>query len=387
METSKYYEPVPRAMDPISLPLGLVLSKYDDVNFVLRSREFGRTYWFGLEHIHGPSIREEYAFQVMADWLLDLNQPHHTRLRKLMQRPFSSANIDALTRDIERIADELIIKLRKMGEFDLVADFAFPFPVLVICHMLGIPPEDHERFTKDALVPPRLLDPLPFERSFLDESNAKFYELRDYFLPLFHERRKNPRDDLISKLVNEQVDGDRLSDSELLSNVILLFFAGHETTASLISTGLRELFLHPAQLELLRNNFGLTENAVCEMLRMVSVAQLTTYTAINDIEINGTPIKKSMDAICWLATANRDPLIFKNPDEMDITRENAKKSLAFGGGIHYCLGAHLGKVEAVIGIEKLLKAFPHLKLLNLDKPKWRNSMALKALEEQPAWVS
>lgn len=378
------YQPLLEAESPMSLPIGLVLAKYDDVNFVLRSRDFGRTYWFGLSSIHGDYVRDEYSFQVLADWLVELNPPAHTRLRKLMQRPFGSANIDALTVQIEHITDALIHKIRAKDEFDLVKDFAFPLPVLVICRMLGIPSDDYGKFLHEPMVPASILDPLPIDRKTMDESNERFYALRDYFLPLFLERRKNPRDDLISMLVHEHVEGDQLSESELLSNVILLFFAGHETTASLISAGMRELFSNPAQLHMLRNDYSLIENAVYEMLRLVSVAQLTIYTAFKDVEINGALLKESTAAFCWLAAANRDPRVFSNPDQMDITRANAKKHLSFGGGIHYCLGAHLAKVEAMIAIERILKAFPNLELLDLDKPKWRNTMALRALDVQMA---
>lgn len=188
-------------------------------------------------------------------------------------------------------------------------------------------------------------------------------------------------------MVHEQVDGERLSVDELFSNVVLLFFAGHETTASLMSGGLRELFIEREQLELLRHEPSLMENAVLEMLRMTSVAQLTVYTAMRDTEIRGVPLKQSMVVFCLIAAANRDPRMFSNPHKMDICRENAKKHLSFGGGIHFCLGAHLARVEAAIAIEMLLKEFPKLELIDIDKPAWRHSISLRALETQRARVN
>lgn len=368
--------------------MGVLFARYDDANFVMRSRDFGRTYWFGLEKVHGRCLKNEYAFAVMEHWLVSMNPPAHARLRKLMQHPFSSGNIDALALDksIGDIADVLIHQIKMKGQFDLVKDFALPLPVLVMCQMLGIPSDDAAQFIKEPMVPARVVDAVPFDRMFLDEVNAKFEQLRDYFYPLFEERRKNPRNDLMSMMVNEQQQGDRLSEAELLSNIILLFFAGHETTASLIATGLRELFLRPDQLALLRAYSSLMENAVYEMLRLVSVAQVTVNTAFKDVLVNGTVVKQHTPAWCWLAAANRDPRVFKNPHELDVTRENAKAMLAFGGGIHYCLGAHLAKLETKIAIQKLLDAFPALILENLEHPKWRNSLSLRALDEQPARI-
>lgn len=370
--------------NPIPIEMGLLFANYDNANFILRSRDVGRTYWFGLEVVHGRSLKDEYAFQVMEHWLVDVNPPAHTRLRKLMQTSFSSAHVDSLKEMIADIADGLLRKIKLQGEFDIVKDFALPLPVMVICRMLGIPRDDVPMFLAQPLVDPRLLDPIPFERAFLDDANQKFYQLRDYFFRLFRDRREHPRDDMISMLVHAHSDGDRLSEDELLANVILLFFAGHETTTSLIAAGCRELFLHPDQLARLRAQNDLMENAVFEMLRVVSVAQMTIYTALKNIECNGSVLEVNKAAWIWLASANRDARVFKNPHQFDITRENAKKLLSFGGGIHYCLGAHLAKIETMIAIEKLLTTFPKLRLLNLDKPLWRKSISLKALEEQRA---
>jgi cytochrome P450 len=266
---------------------------------------------------------------------------------------------------------------------DLIADFAYRLPVTVICEMLGIPREDHEMFLAGARTGGRLLDPVPLTRAELDEANAGNLAQAEYFHSLFDLRRREPGDDLTSQLVQAEEEGSKLSNEELTANIILLFGAGHETTVNLIGNGLLALFQNPDQLALLRSNPALTPNAVEEFLRYDSSVQLTGRVALADVELGPASVPRGEGVLCLLGAGNRDPEVYAEPDRLDIRRKNVRP-LSFGGGIHFCLGAQLARIEAEVAIATLLRRFPALALDDPDHPDWRPTFVLRGLNRLPA---
>ena len=235
------------------------------------------------------------------------------------------------------------------GHMDLIADFAFRLPVTVICEMLGIPKEEHEVFHMGARTGGRLLDPVPLSRAEIDEANAGSLMQAEYFRSLFELRRRQPGEDLTSQLVQAEEEGSKLSNEELTANIILLFGAGHETTVNLIGNGLLALARNPDQLRLLQSDPSLIANAIEEFLRYDSSVQLTGRTALEDVEVGGIAVAKGESVLCLLGAANRDPAVYPDPDRLDITRPNIRP-LSFGGGIHFCLGAQLARIEGEVAI-------------------------------------
>jgi cytochrome P450 len=281
--------------------------------------------------------------------------------------------------------DETLDATVDQGHMDLIEDFAFRLPVTIICDMLGIPEEHREAFYKGSRDGGRLLDPVPLSSAEIEQGNATTALQQMYFRQLFELRRRKPGDDLTTQLVQAEEDGNKLSNEELTANIILLFGAGHETTVNLIGNGLLALHRNPGQLALLKANPGLITNAVEEFLRYDSSVQLTGRVALEDIEdVGGKKIPKGESVLCLLGSANRDPAVFPDrPDQLDITRPNVRP-LSFGGGIHFCLGAQLARIEAEIAISTLLRRLPDLRLDDAENPEWRPTFVLRGLKALPA---
>ncbi len=229
----------------------------------------------------------------------------------------------------------------------------------------------------------RLLDPVPLSRAEIDEANLGNLATAEYFRGLFERRRREPGDDLTTQLVRAEEEGSRLSNEELTANIILLFGAGHETTVNLIGNGLLALYRHPDQLRLLRDDPSLVTNAIEEFLRYDSSVQLTGRVALEDTSVGGTTLPRGEGILCLLGAANRDPAVYSDPDRLDITRSNIRP-LSFGGGIHFCLGAQLARIEAEIAIATLLRRLPGLTLDDPEHPDWRPTFVLRGLNKLPA---
>jgi cytochrome P450 len=304
-------------------------------------------------------------------------------LRGLVVQAFTARRVEDMRPRIQEIVDETLDRMAPRGHADLIADFAFRLPVTVICDMLGIPGEDHEMFLTGAREGGRLLDPVPLSRAELDAYNAGNLATAAYFQQLFELRRREPGEDLTTRLVQVEAEGSKLSNEELTANIILLFGAGHETTVNLIGNGLLALFRNPDQLQLLRATPSLIGNAIEEFLRYDSSVQMTGRVALEDVELAGMPIPEGEWVGCLLGAANRDPEVYPDPDRLDITRPNIRP-LSFGGGIHFCLGAQLARIEAEIAISSLLRRLPTLSLDDPDCPDWRPTFVLRGLNELPA---
>jgi cytochrome P450 len=299
-------------------------------------------------------------------------------------KAFTARRVEDMRPRIQEIVDQTLDAVEAQGHMDLIEDFAFRLPVTIICDMLGIPEEHRETFYKSSRDGGRLLDPVPLTPAEIQQGNAGNMMAQMYFQQLFELRRRTPGDDLITQLVQAEEDGSKLTNEELTANIILLFGAGHETTVNLIGNGLLALYRNPDQLALLKANPSLITNAIEEFLRYDSSVQMTGRVALEDIELGGKTIPKGESVLALLGSANRDPAVYPDrPDSLDITRPNVRP-LSFGGGIHFCLGAQLARIEAEIAISTLLRRLPELKLDNAENPEWRPTFVLRGLKVLPA---
>jgi cytochrome P450 len=320
----------------------------------------------------------------MSHWMLQLDPPDHGRLRGLVVRAFTARRIEDMRPRIQQIVDEIIDRMEPRGRMDLIADFAFRLPVTVICDMLGIPEKDRQVFFTGSRGGGRLLDLAPLSKAELDEQNAANLAMADYFQRLFELRRREPGNDLTTHLVQAEENGNKLTNEELTANVILLFGAGHETTVNLIGNGLLALYRNPDQLQLLKSNPSLMPNAIEELLRYDSSVQVTGRTTLEDVdEIGGISLKKGQSVVCLLGSANRDPAVYPAPERLDIMRQDVRP-LSFGGGIHYCVGAQLARIEGEIAIATLLRRLSNLQLDDIEHPDWRQTFVLRGLNKLPA---
>jgi cytochrome P450 len=390
-----YYQRL-RETDPMHLtPLGFyVASRHADIATVLRDKRFGKDFAGRMSRRHGPEILEEPVYRSMRHWMLQQDPPDHTRLRGLVvgagnappvvERAFTARRVEDMRPRIQEIVDGIIDRVEARGRMDLIADFAFRLPVTVICDMLGIPAEDRELFFTSSRTGGRLLDPVPLSRAEIEQHNASNLAAAEYFHRLFELRRRQPGEDLTTQLVQAEEHGSKLSNEELTANVILLFGAGHETTVNLIGNGLLALHRNADQLKLLREDPSLTAGAVEELLRYDSSVQVTGRTTLEDVdEIGGIALAKGQSVICLLGSADRDPAVYADPDQLDITRADVRP-LSFGGGIHYCLGAQLARLEGEIAIATLLRRLPGLQLDDPEHPDWRQTFVLRGLNTLPA---
>jgi cytochrome P450 len=376
-----------RTNDPVHLtPLGMyVASRHAEVSLVMRDKRFGKDYVERTIRRYGPNIFEEPVFRSMSHWMLQQDPPDHTRLRGLVVKAFTARRVEDMRPRIQQVVDETLDRIIPQGKMDLIEDFAFRLPVTIICDMLGIPEEHREAFYAGSRDGGRLLDPVPLSKEEIRQGNAGNTMAAMYFQQLFELRRKQPGDDLTTQLVQAEEGGSKLSNEELTANIILLFGAGHETTVNLIGNGLLALHRNPDQLALLKANPGLITNAIEEFLRYDSSVQLTGRVALEDIEdLGGRRIPKGESVLCLLGSANHDPAVYPDrPERLDIARPNVKP-LSFGGGIHFCLGAQLARIEAEIAISTLLRRLPDLRLDDAENPEWRPTFVLRGLKRLPA---
>jgi cytochrome P450 len=376
-----------RAVEPMHLTsFGFyVASRHADVATILRDKRFGKDFVGRMTRRFGPQVMDEAIYRSMSHWMLQQDPPDHGRLRGLVVRAFTARRVEDMRPRIQAIVDDLIDRAAPRGHMDLIADFAFRLPVIVICDMLGIPDDHREMFFGGSRASGRLLDPAPLTRAEIDEHNRYNLASADYFRSLFELRRRQPGDDLTTQLVQAEEEGHKLSNEELTANIILLFGAGHETTVNLIGNGLLALHRNPDQLALLKAKPELITNAIEEFLRYDSSVQMTGRVTLEEIDdLCGRKIPKGESVLCLLGSANRDPAVYPDhPDRLDITRPNVRP-LSFGGGIHFCLGAQLARIEAEIAISTLLRRLPDLRLDDAENPEWRPTFVLRGIKRLPA---
>ena len=356
-----------------------VLTRYEDVAAVLRDPRF---------------IKEPLVSMVAARFgvtvppgvglsMLDRDPPDHTRLRSLVSKAFTPRVVEGLRPRIQKMVDDLITRAEAVGTMDLIEEFAYPIPVNVICEMLGVPVEDHERFKGWSLDIARGLDSvwLPPESEIPKRSGAARHAIGDYMRGLIAERRASPRGDLLSALIAAEEAGDKLSEDELSATCILLLIAGHETTVNLIGNGTLALLRHPEELRRLRETPGLITSAVEELLRYDGPVQRTARITSTEVTIGGRTIPRGEMVMPFIGAADRDPAQFPDPDRLDLGRAD-NRHIAFGWGIHFCLGAPLARVEGQIAIDTLVRRLPRLALVG-DEPEHRQSLTLRGLTALP----
>ncbi|WP_349253872.1 cytochrome P450 [Bradyrhizobium sp. CB2312] len=375
-----------RTIDPIHVTSfgQFVTSRHADVSLVMRDKRFGKDFVERTKRRYGPQIMDEPIFRSMGHWMLQADPPDHTRLRGLVVKAFTARRVEDMRPRIQEIVDQTIDAVIDRGHMDLIEDFAFRLPVTIICDMLGIPEDHREVFYKSSRDGGRLLDPVPMSPEEIAKGNAANMMAQMYFQQLFELRRRAPGDDLTTQLVQAEEDGNKLTNEELTANIILLFGAGHETTVNLIGNGLLALHRNPDQLALLKARPELMVGAIEEFLRYDSSVQMTARVALEDVELGGKTIPKGESVLCLLGSANRDPAVYPDdPDRLDVTRTNVRP-LSFGGGIHFCLGAQLARIEAEIAIATLLRRLPGLRIDDVENPEWRPTFVLRGLKRLPA---
>jgi cytochrome P450 len=356
--------PVVRAEDG-----ALVLTRHADCAAVTRDPRLGHLPTHMLAFIGLEDWAEHPALLQLFTSMLTLNPPDHTRLRRLVSSTFTARRVQAMRPAIEAMVDDLLAEMP--GRTDFVQSFAFRLPVNVIGELLGVPAADRGAFQSVVRDWSQVLESIGPD--VLVTADPAAATLRGYLGELAAERRRQPQDDLISALVAAEEGGDRLTEEELLTTAGLLFAAGFETTTNLLANGLVALLHNRGQLAAMKAAPG---PAVEELLRFDSPVQLLTRVVYEDIELGGVPITAGERVVAYLGAGNRDPERFSDPDKLDLQRtDNAP--LSFGGGIHFCLGAPLARLEAQIAFPALLNRFPELELAG--EPERRNSLTIRGL--------
>ena len=358
-------------------------AKYKDANKVLRTRTLGRIFtprepeddWESFNYLHSDSI-------------LDSEPPKHTRLRSLVMKAFNPKRIEELRPDVERITGRLLerirTKLKDQNEFDLIADFAEPLPVMVIAELLGFPESDEHLLRPWSQAIVKMYEPSP-----TDEEKAAARKASDEFALYVHtlmvERKKSPGSDLISELALVEEEGEKLSARELIATCVLLLNAGHEASVNGFGNGMVAAMKTPDQWRsLIANPRAMAETAVDEFLRFDAPLHLFERTATEDTEVGGVIVPAGQKIAALLGSANRDESIFDEADSLNLSR-SPNPHIGFGAGIHFCIGAPLARMEMTTSLPMLLESFPSMELS--AEPSRRPTFVLRGYESVPVWLS
>ncbi len=358
-----------------------LVTRYDDVSAMLKDDRFVKNRWSAVSPEQAAKQPWVPKFvRPLERNMLDVDPPDHTRLRGLVHKAFTPRLIEDLRGRIQALTDELLDAVESRGQMDLIRDYAQPLPTTIIAEMLGVPVRDRHRFQRWSNVVVtstnttwRLLKAVPTLWAFLT-----------YVRKLIKTRRADPQDDLVSALVGAHEAGDQLSEDELVAMIVLLLIAGHETTVNLIGNGMLALMEHPDSMEPLRSDPSLIKSAVEELLRYDGpLLTATERFTREDVTIEGVTIPRGELVFAVLASANRDERQFDGPDTLDLARE-PNRHVAFGLGMHYCLGAPLARLEGQIAINTLLRRMPDLRLaVPVNALRWRPGLLLHGLRALP----
>ncbi|MEO8609050.1 MAG: cytochrome P450 [Chloroflexota bacterium] len=372
-------EPVP--MLPQSMVgNAFLVTRYNDVVTVLKDPRFSNDSRKTSVDLPSPWWMPKVLKTFQSSMLL-VDDPDHRRLRDLVHKAFTPRMLQDMNARIISISDELLDNMANKSTVDLIHDFALQVPLTVISDMMGVPQKDRMRFHK-------------WMGTFLEISAgtklqmlgkvSNMFQMYRFFKGLIKLRRSNPGDDLVSALVLAEQDGDRLNEDELIAMIFILLLAGHETTVNLIGNGVLALLENPDQMRMLQQQPELMDSAIEELLRFTNpVEQPAPRYTLEDVELSGQKIPKGSRVLVGIASANRDETVFENADQLDITR-SPNKHVAFGLGIHYCLGAPLARMEGKIALQKLLARYPNMQLgVTPDAVEWRTSMAVRGLKTLP----
>lgn len=353
---------------------------YEDVLFAFRDKRFVKELKKVLPPEQIPPVPKELQAldQSLQNMVVFRDPPDHTRLRSLVNQAFTPSIADQLEPRIREIATDLLKEFEPGATFDLLHQFAYHLPITVIAELLGTPMEDRGLVKEwSASLIPTIDHNPPMEA--LVQANQAVIEFRNYCRDLVHERSRNPQNDLLSGLIRATYEGNRMSEDELLDMCVLILEAGHETTTNMISNAVYLLTRYPEQQALLRAEPKWMGSTIEESLRFEPVAQLRQRIVGEDMEYNGHLLNRGDLVAAWIASANRDPLIFTDPDTFNITRDK-NPHLSFGQGVHYCLGASLSRKEGVVALQTLLDKYKRLELVN-EHVEWVPSLGRRALKE------
>lgn len=372
-----------RSEDPVHWDRFLhtwVVTRYPDVLNVLHSFSADRTPTPEQLTAMGLSGLNPIA-KVMVKQMLFMDAPAHTRLRGLASAAFTPRRVEVLRGHIQEIADELLDRVRTRGKMDIIEDFAAPMPAIVTAEMLGVPTEDHSDLKKWSADFAEMLGNFQHNPDRIPRVLESTNNLTDYFQAAIDKARQHPREGLIQAFMNAEIDGDRLTDEEIVANCIVTMVGGQETTTNLIGNGLLTLMRNPEQLARLRDDPSLINSAVEELLRYESPSQHTGRIAREDVQIGGKEIRKGQAVMAIMAAANRDPERFPDPDQLILDRSD-NKHLAFGWSSHFCFGAPLARMEGQIAFETILRRLPNLEAAP-GPLTWRNNSGLRGLMALP----
>ncbi len=380
-EQMRQHDPIYSDYGPMTGRRFWFFTRYDDCVAVLRDSRFGKNI---EEHLTPEQLAQQppqdEAFAITNRNMLFMDPPDHTRLRSLVHKAFTPRMIQNLEPRIQEITNDLLNAMEGKQTIDLIAEFALPLPSTVIAELLGVPLDDQPRFhrwTKTLLY-----------SGLMEEAQIAALEFTMYIHEMIEERQENPREDLISGLVSVEEDGETLNREELISMIFLLLVAGHETTVNLIGNGTLALMQHRDQLDLLVQHPEHIKTAIEELLRFNGPVETTTMRwALEDVEIAGITIPQGDIVLPSLIAANRDPAKFENPNTLDITRD-PNPHIAFGMGIHYCLGAPLARLEGAIAMNSFLQAYPNSELNTaVEDLQWSESLLLHGMKTLPIRLS
>jgi cytochrome P450 len=372
-----------RAEDPVHWDPFLhawVVTRYKDVVTVLHHYSAERTPTPEQLAAMGLASLNPIA-EIMVKQMLFLDPPAHARLRGLASQAFTPQRVEVLRRHIREITDCLLDKVQDEGHMDVIADLAEPLPCIVTAEMLGVPVNDYLQLKAWSQDFAEMLGNFQHNPERSPRILASVLEMADYFRSAMREQRLHPRDGLVSSLMNAEIQGDRLSEEEVIANCIVTMVGGQETTTNLIGNGVLALLRNPDQLEKLRCHLSLIPSAVEELLRYESPSQHTARLAPEDTILGGKRIRKRQAVIAVMAAGNRDPERFPDPDRLDITRAD-NRHLAFGWAAHFCFGAALARIEGQVAFELMLRRLPHWELKS-ERLVWRSNLGLRGLRTLP----
>ena len=378
-----------RSIEPVHVsPFGFtVLTRYDDIARTLRGAEFARDV---EAHAGEPTdpvrkarrdrFRERIESGHAAKNILNLDPPDHTRLRRLVTLAFTPSAIQRLRPRIQQLVDDVLDVAAERGSMELVDELAFTMPFQVISDMLALPTDRSDEIRDWSQALTASLEPTADDRV-MDEAEATGVQMGDYMRDVIEHRRAHLGDDLLSALLVAEEAGDRLSTAELLSFVVLLYVAGHETTVNLIGNGTLALLRHPDELRRWANDSSYDNTAVDELLRYDGPVQQTVRVPTQNVRYGDVEVAAGTMVMTVLGAANHDPEVFDDPHVLRLDRANAGRHLAFSGGVHHCLGASLAKLEASVAIGSLIRRFPDVQLAG--EPHWRDRLTIRGVDHLP----